>query len=202
LCQKVIRWGDGTSRNNVSPYEPCHYALYNMFWLIQNYSDISMQGHCVSGTINLGDQGSQNIHTGTHRFGTSRHPTSYSNQAIYPWLRKPWDPISRGALYPWDIWFKGRGIPEYLFKDGLLRDVPSPHPMLQHSVTTPSTQLQRIAYSPAPATSLNHLARYRSPPQNFSIWYLILPKTTVHTAISTFIGSGCCELFSDHSSMC
>jgi len=27
------------------------------------------------GTINLGDKGSQNIHTGTHRFGTSRHPT-------------------------------------------------------------------------------------------------------------------------------
>ena len=34
-----------------------------------------MQGHCVSGTIHLGDQGFQKISTGTHRFGTSRHLT-------------------------------------------------------------------------------------------------------------------------------
>jgi len=34
-----------------------------------------MQGHCVSGTTHLGEQGSQKIRTGTHRFGTSRHPS-------------------------------------------------------------------------------------------------------------------------------
>ena len=33
-----------------------------------------MQGHCVSGTIHPGDQGSQKIRTGTHRFRTSRLP--------------------------------------------------------------------------------------------------------------------------------
>ena len=54
---------------------PCHYALYNTFWLVQNGRDVSMQGHCVFGTINQGDQGSQNILTGTNRFGTPRHPT-------------------------------------------------------------------------------------------------------------------------------
>jgi len=42
---------------------------------MQNGRDVSMQGHCVSGTIHFGDQGSQKIRTGTHRFGTSRHPT-------------------------------------------------------------------------------------------------------------------------------
>jgi len=35
-----------------------------------------MQGHCVSKTIHLGDQGSQKIRTGRHRLGTSRHPTA------------------------------------------------------------------------------------------------------------------------------
>jgi len=34
-----------------------------------------MQGHYVSETIHFGIQGFQNIRTGTHRFGTSRHPT-------------------------------------------------------------------------------------------------------------------------------
>jgi len=67
--------GDGTSGNDVSPYEcsgtpgpqnnrplwhtvpglirPCHNALYNTFRLVQNYRDVSMRGHCVLGTINL-----------------------------------------------------------------------------------------------------------------------------------------------------
>jgi len=56
---------------------PCHFVLYNTFRLMKNDWDVSMQGHCVSGTIHLGDQGSQNICTGqgTHRFGTFRHPT-------------------------------------------------------------------------------------------------------------------------------
>jgi len=54
---------------------PCHYALYNTFRLMQNDRDISLQAHCVSETIHLGDKGSQKIRKGTHRYGTSRHPT-------------------------------------------------------------------------------------------------------------------------------
>jgi len=90
-------WGDETSRNDVSLYEfsgtpgpqinrpiwhnipglihPRHFASYNTFRLVQIDRDVSMQGHCVSGTIHLGDEGSQNIWTGTHRFRPSRHPT-------------------------------------------------------------------------------------------------------------------------------
>ena len=48
---------------------------FNMFRLVQNDSDVLMQGHCVIGTNHLGDQTSKSIRTGTHRFGTSRHPT-------------------------------------------------------------------------------------------------------------------------------
>jgi len=47
---------------------------YSTIRSVHNDRDVSMQRHCVSGTIHLGDQGSQNIRTGTHRFGTSRHP--------------------------------------------------------------------------------------------------------------------------------
>jgi len=90
-------WGDGTSRNDMSPYEcsgtpgpqincpwwhnvpalihPCHYASTNTYRLMQKDRDVSMQGFSVSGTIHLGDQGFQNIRTGANRFGTSRHPT-------------------------------------------------------------------------------------------------------------------------------
>jgi len=42
---------------------------------MQNYMYVSMQGHCVSETINFGDQGSQTIHSGTHRFRMFHHPT-------------------------------------------------------------------------------------------------------------------------------
>jgi len=102
---QFIRWGDGTSRNAVSLYKfsgtlgpqiirpwwhnipalihPCHYASYNMYRLMQNGRDLSMRGHCVYGTIHFGDQGSQKIRTGTHCFGTHRHPTVYS----LPWAK-------------------------------------------------------------------------------------------------------------------
>jgi len=40
--------------------------------------DESMQGHCISGTIHFGDQGSKKIRKVTHRFGTSNHPTNKS----------------------------------------------------------------------------------------------------------------------------
>jgi len=36
---------------------------------------ISIQGRGVKRDDEFGDQGSQNIRTGTHRLGTSRHPT-------------------------------------------------------------------------------------------------------------------------------
>jgi len=94
-----FRWGDGTSRNDVSPYEcsgtpgpqinrtlwhnipglthPCYFDHIYVLYHAYNDRDVSIQGHCVSGTIDLGDQGSQNIRTGTHRFGTSRHPTIF-----------------------------------------------------------------------------------------------------------------------------
>jgi len=41
----------------------------------KNGRHVSMQGPCVSGTIHLGDQWSQNIRSGTVRFGTYHHPT-------------------------------------------------------------------------------------------------------------------------------
>jgi len=42
----------------------------------QNDRDVSIQGRCVTRDDYFGDQGSQNIHMGTHCFGTSRHPTN------------------------------------------------------------------------------------------------------------------------------
>jgi len=54
-------------------------ALYNTFrqsvQVSAKWQGWINAGRCVSGTIYLGDQVSQNICTGTHRFGTSRHPT-------------------------------------------------------------------------------------------------------------------------------
>ena len=41
---------------------------------MHNDRDVSMQGHYVTSDDILGNQGSQKIPTGTHRFGTSRHP--------------------------------------------------------------------------------------------------------------------------------
>ena len=96
-ADKLLWWGEGTSQNDVSPHKcswtlgpqinrslwhnvpgllhPCHYSLNNTFRLVQNDRDVSLQGYCIFGTIDLGDQGSQNNHTGTHCFGMSRHPT-------------------------------------------------------------------------------------------------------------------------------
>jgi len=44
-------------------------------YVMQYDRDVSLQGHCVYGKINFGDQGSQKIRTGTHHFRTSHHPT-------------------------------------------------------------------------------------------------------------------------------
>jgi len=90
-------WGDGTSRNDVSPYEcsgtpgppnessrkhkvpdlihPCHFAPTKTYCIMHIDRDVPIKGHCVTRDYSFGDQGSQNIRTGTLRFGTSRHPT-------------------------------------------------------------------------------------------------------------------------------
>jgi len=44
---------------------------------VQDDRDVSTQGHCVSGTIHLGDQGSQKA-----RFGTSRQPTEFQSRSV------------------------------------------------------------------------------------------------------------------------
>ena len=115
-------WGDGTSRNYVSPYEcsgtpgpqinrplwhnvpglkhPCHYSLYNTFRLVQNDRDLSIQGHRVSGTIHLGDQGSKNICTGTHRSWASRHPTLITLMHCIPKRHYQWVLKGRGRVVP------------------------------------------------------------------------------------------------------
>jgi len=81
IWYKVKGWGDVTSRNDVSPYEcsgtpvpptirplwhnvpvlihPCHFYHIYVLYHAYNDRDVSIQGHCVSGTIDLGDQGSQ-----------------------------------------------------------------------------------------------------------------------------------------------
>jgi len=45
----------------------------------------------VLGTIHLGDQGSQKIHTGTNCFGTSRHPTRREGKRLEDtWSERQW----------------------------------------------------------------------------------------------------------------
>jgi len=104
---KHIRWGDGTSWNDVSLYKvsrtpspqnessqkhnvpalihPCHYASCGMFRLINNDRDVGIlqQEHCVSGTIHFRDQKIQKIRTGTHRFRTPHHPTVRTSHRMH-----------------------------------------------------------------------------------------------------------------------
>ena len=54
-----------------------------MFTSAQNDRDVSMQEHFACGTIHLRDRGSQNIRTGTHRFGTSVTPPHWYQLLIY-----------------------------------------------------------------------------------------------------------------------
>jgi len=56
-------------------YTSFSFAFYNTYRWMNNDRDVSMQGHCVSQTIYLGDLGSQEIHTGTHRSWTSHQIT-------------------------------------------------------------------------------------------------------------------------------
>jgi len=53
--------------------------------VMHNGRDVSLQGNRVSRTINIVDQGSRKIPSGTHRSGTSHHPT-------------------------WEDWDRGRGL--------------------------------------------------------------------------------------------
>jgi len=126
-----------------------HYALCNTFRLVQNGRDVSMQGHCVSRPIHLWGPGSQKIPTGTHRFGTSRHPPCSVIHCPIKWIldkmslehfvQRFLQPNSyvRGlenfrTTFPRDIasighLFQGLGIPECLLKVFSFRDVPLPH---------------------------------------------------------------------------
>jgi len=94
---QCIRWSDGTTRNDVSRYEfsetpdpldetswkrnvpalidPCQFASYYTYSIMNNDRGVSMPGYCVTRDLSFEDQGSQNIRTGTHISGTSRHPT-------------------------------------------------------------------------------------------------------------------------------
>jgi len=76
----------------IVPETPCPVAVIMhrpkpilKFWYHVKDRDGSMQGHCVFGKIHFGDQGSQKIRTGTHRFRTSHHPTD-SNSLKVAWL--------------------------------------------------------------------------------------------------------------------
>jgi len=50
--------------------------------LMQNDRDVSMQGHCVSGTIHLANQGFQKIRAGTHRSGRPVSHRMHGPEAI------------------------------------------------------------------------------------------------------------------------
>ena len=65
---------------------PCHYAFYTtFFWLGQISRDVSVLGHCFfPGTIHLGDQGSQNIRTGTHRFRDAPPSPHHFHEGVSP----------------------------------------------------------------------------------------------------------------------
>jgi len=99
-------WGDGTSRNDVSLDEcsgtlgplnetsrkhkvpalihPCYFAPTKTYCIMPYDRDVSIKGHCVTRKDSIADKGFQNIRTGTHRFGTSRHPTDKSCQGLDP----------------------------------------------------------------------------------------------------------------------
>jgi len=72
--------GDTWFRDVPSP----HLIQYAYAFAMHYDRDATIQGHCVSRTINVGDQGSQKIRTGTHRFGTSFHPTISFQDVYHP----------------------------------------------------------------------------------------------------------------------
>jgi len=101
-----IRWGDGTTRNNVSQCEcsgtpgpqinrpllhnvpglihSCHFAPYTTFRLLQNDRDLSMQGDCAPGRLILGTRGPRKFVWGHIVLGRPITPTlfNHSNSRI------------------------------------------------------------------------------------------------------------------------
>jgi len=68
---------------------------------MNNDWDVSMQGHCVSGTIHFGDQGSQKIRTGTSHFRTSRPKNViflFSGMCLINWLDRQKNTSMQSAL--------------------------------------------------------------------------------------------------------
>jgi len=73
-----IFWDESSPKHNVPALiHPCHFSPTKTYSIMHNDRDVSIQGHCVARDDQFGDQGSQNLRTGTHRFGTSRHPTKF-----------------------------------------------------------------------------------------------------------------------------
>jgi len=107
-CIPVRMGWDPWSPNYSSLVAQCHWIYTSPVimhctictcWLVQNGRDVSKQWHCVSGTIHLGNQGSQNIRTGTQRFGTSRHHTVRMYLDVL-WLGRP----AIGTFFGRDVW--------------------------------------------------------------------------------------------------
>jgi len=70
------------NRNLPTLIHPCNFAISNTYSLIHNDRDVSIKGHCVSGTISFYDQGSQKIRTGMLRFIRLQHPTMIVNHSV------------------------------------------------------------------------------------------------------------------------
>jgi len=118
-------------KHNVPAFiHPCHCALCYTYRLMHNERDVSMQGHCVSGTNHFGDQVSQKIYTETHRFRTSHHPIRISYTPTYIWTRMN---ILNAATPLWEYW-QLFGRPYCLFSSVLLSEKsPQPYYMLSYA---------------------------------------------------------------------
>jgi len=57
-CVPVRKFWDPSWHNVPGLIHPCHSASYNTLRSMQNDRDVSIKWHCVSGTMNFGDQGS------------------------------------------------------------------------------------------------------------------------------------------------
>jgi len=84
---------------------------------VQDYRDVSMQGHCVSVT-----RGPRKFLRGNIVWGRPITPLI----CTYMWSK--W----QGCINPGTLCHKGRiiwglGVPEHSYRDTLFRDVPSPH---------------------------------------------------------------------------
>jgi len=83
-------------RNTMSLHSNIPAIMHHIICIVQCI--MTIHGHCVSGTIHFGDQGSQKFSFGTHRFGTPPLlPPNPTNQISSLQLRNY--PIGRGQRY-------------------------------------------------------------------------------------------------------